>query len=236
MTCYYSPTIVPGKTWSGYHANITLHRVIDGTHADVTVLPSQGSPDRFIVTEDLTYNYPGAVHPFSFVMPTCMLGTFTTGVIKCKTCDIEPEPEEAPNDILGLIAYIKDKIIELITTVAAIVLSLGDIGRLITGAQMKIDEAKNLIGSIQSNINYELDVLEIKVFYYLEFLGNSIITPIELYKKDILDALDKIGVLDPTQIIDSIKLELIELGDKISNKIIEDIWDYIEYQIFEKED
>lgn len=236
MTCYDSPNIEPGDTWSSYFANVTCHKIIDGTHAEVTILPYRGSSDRFIITEDILYNYLNEERPFTIIFPTVFFGTLTPGAIKCDTCSIEAPPDEPPDDLLGMLVYVKDKVIAIVASVGAIITSVTNIDVLVNNVRIKIDEAKNLITGLSSNINYEFDVLEIWFQDGLEELKIGIVGPLELYKTDILEAISTISIGDLSQIGEDLRAEIIQVGQNLSSTIISEMWDYIEEQLFEKEE
>lgn len=235
MTCYESPNIEPGETWSSFHANITLHSVIDGTHADITVLPYQGDADRFTITEDLSYEYPDAVRPFNLVMQTIIAGTDTEGVVKCVTCDIEGNGDVIPDDLLGLLIYVKDKIVELHMWIGDVVPNIIDIIGYIQTILIKIDETKNMIIGIVSNINYEFDVFEIWMNDKFEYMIDTITVKLTTSINDVFDSLDIISLSHLRQIRDEIVSEIQKLSMNIADEIIIKVWDYIESKLFKEE-
>lgn len=234
MTCYDSPTIEPGKTWSSFHANITLHSVIDGTHADITVLPYQGDSDRFTITEDLTYEYPDAARPFNLVMQTIIAGTITEGIVKCVTCDMDVAEPEPPSDLLGLLTYVKDKIIELHVWIGAVVPNIIDIIGYIQTILIKIDETKNMIVGIVTNINHEFDVFEIWLDDKFKSMINTLTINLTTSIKDYFDSLDIISLSHLRQIRDEIISEIRKMSVNIADEIIIKVWDYIESKLFEE--
>jgi len=235
MACYESPQLREGQTWSSYLTNITLHNVIDTNNAEITVLPYRGIPDRFIIVQGQTYNYDQAERPFSLISPIIYKGTIMPDIAEFRACDIEAAPDEPPTDILGMIIYVKDKVIEVITNITSMGLTLVSITGLITLAQIKIDELKTMWGILHTNLNYELDVLEIWFEEQIDFIIQSIALKLELYNKDITTAIESIELPNLDEKFSQLHSEIVQLGQTISSKVITDLWQYIEDQIFEKE-
>lgn len=236
MTCWDSPNIEPGETWSGYLANVTCHRIPDGTHAEVTILPYRGSPDRFIITEDVTYTYEKAERPFSIVFGTVIYGQTTQGVIKCRTCQIAAPEEQPPSDLLGMLTYVRDKIIEIFDNVKNTVISLADIGTVLNGARIKIDEIINGLAEVWTGLNREFDVFEIWLRDKFDEAQDRIEDKLRLYNEDIIKAISTIELPDLSQIGEEIKAEIIQLEEKLSDRILTDLLDYIEDRIFEEDE
>lgn len=236
MACWESPIIEKSEIWSSLLCNITVNDVLDGSRADITVLPYRGQSDRFTATENAIYTYNNVERPFTLLISAIMQGFDGREMCMFKVCEIESIVDTPPSDLLGMLTYVKDKIVALVASVGAVIVSLTNIDSIVNNVRVKIDEAKDLITGLSANINYELDIWEINLRDELNALLNSILTPLQLYKEDTLEAIRTITLPDIGGIQEDLKAEIIQLGQNLSTSVITDMWEYIEDQLFDKED
>ena len=242
MTCYESDVIKVGETWNAPQAHIK-HIILYSTNTGrVSIDDGFGLIEEFGIVEHSVYEFPQAKNPFSLEILWLLYGIDPTrNGIMFKTCDIEPieepeEPEEEPTDFLGLLTYIKDKIVNAGLGVSALAATLLNHEGIITGIRDTLNPFITLVETKFVVLNTQYDALS----GTLDTLHDNVILGIsdklELYKTDIISAINEIEFGDPGEILDPIRAEFTQLGHTISDEIISKVWDYIESQLFEDDD
>jgi len=242
LLCLESGLMEVGEIWYGPHAIVTLTNVFATDTIKVHIDDRYGYTRDMTVIEGGIYDFYGALYPFSLEVIVVFMGYDPDNYrAEVKTCElyVEPEPpqeEEPPDDLIGLIGYIKDKIIATFVAITGLIASILTIDGIVTGIRDAATSFRIFVTEKFSALNYELDALD----GTLDALYNSIIDSIGqqllLYKTDIIDAISEISVIDPEPILEAIKDRIGEVAATISDEVITKIWDYIEDQLFEEED
>ena len=241
LPCLESGLMEVGEIWYGPHAIVTLMNVFATDTIKIHIDDRYGYTRDMTVIEGGIYDFYGASYPFSLEVIVVFMGYDPDNYrAEVKTCELYVEPvppaeEEPPDDLLGLLGYIKDKIIATFAAITGLIASVLNIDGIVTGIRDAATSFRTFVTEKFSVLNYELDVLDGTLDALYISIIDSIGQQLLLYKTDIIDAIKEISVLDPTEIIEQIKDEIAQLGTTISDQIITKLWDYIEDHIFEKE-
>ena len=236
MSCEESPYVIIGFTWPGPHAALTPLEMFDSYTGKVRVDDRSGKIRDLNVVEGGKYTFDESPDPFTLEVLLTLKGSSpATSLMAFETCDIIVE-DEPPSDLLGMLSWVKDQVVIILASITSLGTTIGFFNEIIASILRKVDDTFDIVKMFIANLNYTFDAFEIWVSDSLDFLGNSIISSMEVYKKDIISAIEDKIDLDPSQILEEIRAEIIQLGATLSDEVITKLWDYIEDQIFEKED
>lgn len=235
MSCFESPYVMLGFSWSSPHAILTPLYLYDSYTGKVRIDDRGGSVLDINIVEGGMYTFEDSPSPFTLEVLLSMKGSSpATSLMAFETCDIEVE-EEPPSDLLGMLTYVKDQVIAIFAGITAINTTISFFDTIITSISVVVNEIKTLISDLSISFNQSMDALEIWVTDTITTAYNGIISDMILYKTEIITVIEDKMVFDPAEILEPIKAEIVQLGSIISDEIISKVWDYIESQLFEDE-
>lgn len=241
MVCDESRYEKVGEWYSGVHCNVMLVDAYDTWTGRLKIDDGFGLVKEFGIVEGLTYEFLNAGVPFTIEIIDILYGSDPNYyAIKFKTCDLEiveepPEEAEPPDDLLGLIGYIKDTLITTKNLIFLISPKTETILTTIIDVNRKLTEWIDALPAELSALNEmilsglsELRQKNIDLTNWLE---------IQLTKDhtDLLSAIDKIEIPDLDTKIDYL-IEILSGSDEtFKTQLIEGVWAELEKDFFEEE-
>ena len=241
LPCLESGLMEVGEIWYGPHAIVTLMNVFATDTIKIHIDDRYGYTRDMTVIEGGIYDFYGASYPFSLEVIVVFMGYDPDNYrAEVKTCELYVEPvppaeEEPPDDLLGLLGYIKDKIIATFAAITGLIASILTIDGIVTGIRDAATSFRTFVTDKFSMLNYEFDALDGTLDALYISIIDAITLKLQFYKDEIIDAIKEINPVDLSEILAEIRAEIVQLGTTISDQIIEKIWTYIEDHIFEKE-